>query len=168
VCPAAAVLLAVLKKGTLVLWVFAMGAGFISFWAGLVWLPVEPVEMDWRFAIAFAVIGGLCGAAAGIIRSRLSRPHGSLGKVLFWSVVGAGSAALGMVVSWPAVQRAVLWNGIGKPVSIDYTPFSIDPWRMLPLLLTMVVMWLTISTVAAIATGYIRAGSWLLTQMRGT
>lgn len=165
VVPPAAVLLAVATKGNLGLWVFAMGASFISYWAGLVWLPVE---MDWRFVIAFAVIGGLCGMVAGFIQSLVSHPHGSIGKVLFWPAVGASSASLGIVASWPAVQQATRWISFGKPGTIDYTPFSIDPGMMLPTVLTIVVVWLALSTMIAIATGYIRGGEWLLTKMRGT
>jgi hypothetical protein len=161
VFPAVAALLAIAMKGTLGMWVFAIGAGFVSYWAGLGWLPVE---MDWRFVIAFAVLGGLCGMAAGFILSCVAQPHGSLGKVLLWSILGASSAAIGMVSSWPAVQGATRMNGFGQPASIDYTPFSINPWVMLPLLLTCVVTWLALSTFAAIITGYIKVDRRLPVQ----
>jgi hypothetical protein len=161
VLPAAAVWLAVAKKGTLGLWVFAIGAGFTSFWAGLGWLPAE---MDWRFVIAFAVIGGLCGMAAGFILSRVSQPQERSGKVLFWSAAGASSAAIGMLASWPGVQRAMQKVAYRQPSAIEFTPFSIDPLVMLPLLFTTVVVWLSLSTLVALATGYIKLGRGLPTH----
>ena len=155
---AAAVLLALLKKDTLGLWAFAIAAGFISFWAGLGWLPAE---LDWRFVIAFAIIGGLGGLATGLILSRLSQPPGRPGKVLFWSAVGAGSAAIGMLASWPGVQATIKRIASRQPQPIDSTPFSIDPGVMLQLLLIVVVVWLSLSITAAIVTGYIKLGQRL-------
>ena len=147
---ALAALLAIAKKGTLGLWAFAIGVGFISSYAGLGWLPVE---MDWRFVIVFAVLGGLCGLAAGFVLSRVSEPGARAGKVLSWSVVGAASAAIGMAAAWPAVEAARRGS---QPGDINYAPFSVDPSVMLPLLITSVVVWLALSTFAAIVTGYMK------------
>jgi hypothetical protein len=165
VFPAAAVLLAKAQKGTLGLWVFAIGVCCVSYYAGLGWLPVE---MDWLFVIAFVILGGLCGMAAGFVLSRVSEPGARAGRSQVWSAVGAGAAALGMVAAWPAVQGATKGNGFGQPGSIDYTPFSIDPGVMLPLLLTCVVVWLALSTFAAIVTGYIRVDRGLPTHDAAT
>jgi hypothetical protein len=154
--PIAAVWLVKVERGTLGLWTFAIGAGFTSFWAGLGWLPAE---MDWRFVAASTLLGGLCGMAAGFILSRMSQPQERPGKVLFWSAVGAASAAIGILSSWPGVERAMRRNYSHAP--IETTPFSVDPGVMLALLSAVVVVWLSLSTLAAIATGYIKLGRTL-------
>jgi hypothetical protein len=156
--PAGAMGLAVARVGTLGLWVFAIGAGFTSYVAGRGWLPAE---MDWRFVAAFAALGGLCGLAAGLVLSRTSRPQGRAGKALAWGAVGAASAAVGMLASRPGVERAVNWTQSRQPSDIELTPFSIDPWVMVPVLIAVVAAWLVFSAIAAIATGYVRLGRGL-------
>jgi hypothetical protein len=153
--PMSAAVLAAGKRGTLGQWTFAIGTGFISFWAGQGWLPAA-AEMDWRFVIAAAVVGGLCGAAAGSLVSRASQPQGRSGKILLWSLTSAGSAALGMLVSWPAVQSVVPRMEFNNPRPLDLRPFSIDPWAIIPQLLLVVIIWLILSTFFAITTGYIK------------
>lgn len=158
VLPASAVWLAGKKMGSLGLWAYAIGAGFISFWAGLGWLPAEPVEMDWRFVIAFAVVGGLCGMTAGFVLGRISQQQGRWVKVLVWSAVGASSAAIGMLASGPGVQSAMKRLPYHPPGAIEVTPYAVDPGVMVTLLLIVVAVWLSLSTLAAILTGYIRVG----------
>jgi hypothetical protein len=145
--------LGVAMKGTLGLWVFAIGAGFTAYWAGLGWLPVE---MDSRFVWSAATGAGVCGAGAGFLLSRGGQWQSRVGKLLIWSVVGAGSAATGMLAAEPAVQRTIRVSPAAYPPPVELTPFSVDPWVMLPLLATAVVVWLSLSTIAAYATGYIK------------
>jgi hypothetical protein len=159
VLPAVAVLLAAAKKGTLGLWVFAMGTAFTSYWAGLGWLPAE---LDWRFILAFAVLGALCGLAAGTILSRVSRPQERTNSTLSWAVVGAGSAAIGMLASWPFVQSIIL--RMGQPNAGESTPFSVHPEVMSSILLTVVVVWFALSFLVALATGYIKLARGLPRQ----
>lgn len=150
---ALAVGLARAQKGTLGLWVFAIGAGYIAYWAGLGWLPLA---QDWQVVLAFAASAGLGGMLAGFLLSWIRPPPQRVRHVLLWSGVGAGAAALGMLVSGPAVQRAMRpW----RTEPIELTPFAVDPWVMVPLLVTGVVMWLALSTGAALATGYLKLGS---------
>jgi hypothetical protein len=153
VLSALAVGLARAQKGTLGLWVFAIGAGYIAYWAGLGWLPSA---MDWGVVLAFAAGAALGGMLVGFLLSWIRPPQQQAGNVLLWSGVGAGSAALGMLVSGPAVQRAIQpW----RTDPLELTPFAVDPWVMMPVLVMGVVMWLALSTGAAIATGYIKLGS---------
>jgi hypothetical protein len=153
--PMSAAWLAAGKRGTLGQWAFAIGTGFISFWAGQAWLPAT-AEMDGRFVIAAAVVGGLCGVAAGSLVFGAEKPQGRSGKILLWSITNAGSAALGMLVGWPAVQSIVPRMQFNNPRPLDLTPFSIDPWAIIPQLLLVVVVWLILSTFFAITTGYIK------------
>ena len=157
--PALASGLAVAKKGTLGLWAFAIGTGFITFWAGLGWLPTE---LDPRFFIALTAVGALGGAAAGYILLRLSRLQVRSSKVLPWAVVGACSSAIGVLASWVGVQSAAQRATYSEPPGIELTPFSIDPWAMLGPLAVAVIVWLFLGTFVAVSTGYIKLGRGLL------
>ncbi len=140
------------QKGTLGLWVFAIGAGFTAFWAGLGWLPAP---LDGRVVLVFAVSAGVGGLVTGFLLSRGWQPQKRAGTVLGWAVVGASAAAIGMLASAPGVQRAMRSY---RADPIELTPFAIDPGVMLSLLGTAVVVWLALSTGAALATGYIKLG----------
>jgi hypothetical protein len=148
VFPAAAALLAIKEKGTLGLWVFAMWAGFLSFWTARGWFFLA--EIDWGLMIAFTFAGGLCGLAAGLFLARGSQPQQRSRKVLLWSGVGVIFAATGMIAGWLSLNVMRVRGG-----SLS----SVDPLALLEIMVIVAVVWLCLSTVAAFGTGYIKRNS---------
>lgn len=146
VVPIVAVGLAVARVGTLGLWMFAMWAGFLSFWAGRGWLLTR---LDDSLTITLGVIAGLCGLCAGFIASRGSELRSRIWKVLLWSGVGVISSVAGVLVSGLATSPF--------PLRV-VAPSPRDQVVMADVLLVVALIWLSLSTLAALGTGYIKLG----------
>jgi hypothetical protein len=151
--PVAAAWLALAGKGTLGLWVFSLFAGFLSYWAWRGWLLGE---VDWWFTVAVIIAGGLCGLAAGLFLARRSPSPQHTRNVLLWSGVGVTFAAAGVLVSWLTHRP--------RP-SLEGNSFSVDPVVMFNVLVVVAFVWLFLSTVAALGTGYITLNRQLQTDL---
>lgn len=155
VVPILVVGLAVARVGTLGLWMFAMWAGFLSYWGARGWLLTR---LDVSLSIAVVVVFGLCGLCAGLLVSRSSGLRRSILKGLGWSSAGVIFAVVGVVASGLVARP---WP---RP---EITPSILDPMEMLKILIGVALAWLFFSTLTALVTGYVEPGRRMLKPTPG-
>jgi hypothetical protein len=153
VVPFAAAKLAAMEKGTLGMWVFALWAGYISYFLGRGWYRAE---MDWVFTLTLiAVAGALCGAVGALVAGlpvwRVGQLEQRGRKVLLWAGLGAIVSALGTLAGW------LLMSILGQlPRFMGDLVSPVEAASVLYTLAVVAAVWLSLSVLAAVGTGYIR------------